>query len=629
MPDDKRRTMQRRSPGFSRRSIASGLERVFGWRLSAFYQHCRVYVRRWRSRLVPYIRPWLEQLRRDPYRVWLRETDRLRAQIGSSGFEATPSQPVLSIVLFVQDPNRKWLDETITSAVRQSSPDWELWLCSVGDAETTLAACEQYTAQDLQIQKDPRIHIGPLLSAPNRALAFDAAFPRTQGKFIGLLDQHDQLAAHACAQVLRHFNANNHDLIYTDEDRLDTRGQRYRPFFKPDWSPDLCLSSLYACRFAVYRRNLIEQANGFCQPAGMLGETCVAYDLLLRCVEQSARVGHIAQVLYHQRDKGEGETRLRHVRAKRTLEVALNRRAEDASVEDGPVPSTFRVRRRLFCSPVVSIIIPTRDQAGFLRRCVQSIESKTTYPAYEILIVDNGSQAQETLAYLATLSHNVMRGDMSDAPFNFARVCNQAATQARGEQVLFLNNDMQVITPEWLEALLEHAQRPEVGAVGAQLLYADQALQHAGVVLGVRDIASHAHKYQPLSRLGYHAFPHIIRNYSAVTAACLMMRKAVYEEVGGMNEDLAVSFNDVDLCLRLQQQGYHIVYTPYAQLYHYESKSRRYQPPRPEEVQYMLDHWGAAIANDPYYNPHLALDREDFSFDIKRARAWMRKQEKA
>ena len=578
---------------------------MFGWRLSAFYQHCRVYVRRWRSRLAPYIRPWLEQLRRDPYRVWVGETDRPQAQIGSSGFDAIPSQPVLSIVLFVQDPNRKWLNETITSIIRQSSPDWEIWLCPIGDAQTTRAACEQYMAQDPeiqkdpQIQKDPRIHIGPLFSAPNRALAFNAAFPQARGVFIGFLGQHDQLAADACAQVLHYFDADDYALIYTDEDRLDARGQRYRPFFKPDWSPDLCLSSVYACRFVVYRRNLVEQAGGVRRPGGMHADGCVAYDLLLRCVEQSSRVGHIAQVLYHQRDEGEGETRLRHARAKRTLEAALNRREEDASVEDGPLLSTFRVRRRLSCSPLVSIIIPTRDQVGFLRRCVQSIESRTTYPTYEILIVDNGSQVQETLAYLATLPHDVMRDDMSDAPFNFARVCNQAAIQARGEQLLFLNNDMEVITPEWLEALLEHAQRPEVGAVGAQLLYADLTLQHAGVVLGVRDIASHAHKYQPLSQLGYQAFPHLIRNYSAVTAACLMLRKAVYEEVGGMNEDLAVTFNDVDLCLRLQQQGYRIVYTPYAKLYHYESKSRWYQPPRSEEVQYMRDHWGGSNRERP------------------------------
>jgi GT2 family glycosyltransferase len=214
-------------------------------------------------------------------------------------------------------------------------------------------------------------------------------------------------------------------------------------------------------------------------------------------------------------------------------------------------------------------------------------------------------------------------------PFNFARLNNRAATLARGEHLLFLNNDVEAMTPEWLEALLEHAQRREVGAVGAQLLYADGSIQHAGVILGVRGVAGHAHKYLPANNEGYFAFPHLIRNYSAVTAACLMIRKAVYAEVGGMDEHLAVTFNDVDLCLRLRAHGYLVVYTPYAQLYHHESRSRWYQPPRAEEVHYMLDRWGTLLARDPYYNPHLTLDREDFGFDLDRARELLRGQQSA
>ena len=221
------------------------------------------------------------------------------------------------------------------------------------------------------------------------------------------------------------------------------------------------------------------------------------------------------------------------------------------------------------------------------------------------------------MRYLGSSTHRVIR---DDGPFNFARLCNRGAAEAQGEQLLFLNNDMEVITPDWLEALLEHAQRPEVGAVGAKLVYADKTIQHAGVVFGMRGVAGHAHKYQPAKRPGYGYFPHLIRNYSAVTAACLMIRKTVYEDVAGMQEQLAVLYNDADLCLRLRQQGYLIVYTPYAELYHHEGRSHWYHPPRPEEVQYMLDHWAPLIAQDPYYNPNLVLDREDFSFDIKRAR---------
>jgi GT2 family glycosyltransferase len=377
------------------------------------------------------------------------------------------------------------------------------------------------------------------------------------------------------------------------------------------------------------------------------------YDLLLRCSERSERIIHVPRILYHKRQaqhelgyrfplpvgEGQGEgahgVRLespdsslsrRHANAKQAVSDALDRREEVATVEDGPAFCTFRVRRCVLGSPLVSIIIPTRDRLSLLRRCLQSIEAQTAYRHYEILVIDNGSRESRTLSYLASLPYRVIQ---DNEPFNFARLNNRAATLARGEHLLFLNNDVEAMTPEWLEALLEHAQRREVGAVGAQLLYADGSIQHAGIVLGVRGVAGHAHKYLPAKSEGYFAFPHLIRNYSAVTAACLMIRKAVYEEVEGMDEHLAVTFNDVDLCLRLRARGYLVVYTPYAQLYHHESRSRWYQPPRAEEVHYMLDRWGTLLARDPYYNPHLTLDREDFGFDLDRAQALLRGQQSA
>jgi GT2 family glycosyltransferase len=359
------------------------------------------------------------------------------------------------------------------------------------------------------------------------------------------------------------------------------------------------------------------------------------YDLLLRCSERSRHIIHVPRILYHKREVRRNappgrlsleqgsqigvpqSTSVAHARAKQAMSDALNRRGEAATVEDGPVPCTFRIRRQVLGLPLVSIIIPTRDRLSLLRRCLQSIEARTAYRHYEILVIDNGSREPRTLSYLASLPYRVIQ---DSEPFNFARLNNRAAALARGEHLLLLNNDVEVITPEWLDALLEHAQRREVGAVGAQLLYADGTIQHAGVVLGVRGIAGHAHKYLPATSEGYFAFPHLIRNYSAVTAACLMLRKPVYEEVGGLDERLAVTFNDVNLCLQLRARGYLVVYTPYACLYHHESRSRWYQPPRAEEVQLMLDRWGNLLASDPYYNRHLTLEREDFSFDLDRAR---------
>ncbi len=235
--------------------------------------------------------------------------------------------------------------------------------------------------------------------------------------------------------------------------------------------------------------------------------------------------------------------------------------------------------------------------------------------------MDNGTEDPESLSYLEQLPHAVV---VDSAPFNFARLCNGSVAHAAGDHLLFLNNDVEVITPDWLEALVEHSQRTGVGAVGAQLLYPDSTLQHAGVTLGVAGVASHAFKYQPSDHLGYYALPHLVRNCSAVTAACAMVPKAVYEEIGGMRQELAVTFNDVDLCLRLQQHGYRIIYTPHARLYHYESKSRWLLPPRHEEKEYMIEHWAEAIENDRFYNRHLTRDWEDFSFDVRRAAEWER-----
>ena len=632
MPSDERGMVAHSASISSRKRIKIRLERIFGWQLSAVYQYSRTYTRRWASRVVAYVAPLLKKIRRDPYLVWVRETsfDRFQdPQTVSKRSSASPPPVLCSLFLVVENPQFAWFEETINSVQCQSFQEWELWLCPANDQEGTLTACTQAQAQDA------RIHVSPVINPPDRGATLDYALSQSSGKYLGLLSQHDQLAPDACARAVAYLQTHECDLLYSDEDCLDAQGRRGAPFFKPDWSPDLCLSSLYACRFGVYRRSLVETVGGFQNGSGgSVEDGCVEYDLLLRCAERSQRVGHIAHVLYHRRSVPEKSARsnpattenLQHVGAKVVLERALQRRGETAAVVDGPELFTFHVRRNIADSPLISIIIPTRDQVGVLRPCIASIEAKSTYTHYEIIIIDNGSRDPETLSYLAELPHHVMR---DAAPFNFSRLCNRAAAQADGQHLLFLNNDVEIITPGWLEALLEQAQRAEVGAVGAQLLYPDQTLQHAGVVLGVRDIASHAHKYQLLSQLGYQAFPHLVRNYSAVTAACMMVRKEVYEEVGGMREELAVTFNDVDLCLRLQQQGYTIVYTPYAKLYHYESKSRWFQPPRAREADYMRGCWGAAITNDPFYNPHLTLDREDFSFDLDRARAWIeRAQEK-
>jgi GT2 family glycosyltransferase len=527
--------------------------------------------------------------------------------------------PKIGVLVVVRDPFSPWLQECISSVRAQWYPQWELWLC-VNDT----AALSNVFLQS-QWRQDGRIKLLATTNTENIVARLNDLISQMSCEFIGFLGQDDTLAPHALYEVVKRLRHEAFDYCYSDEDEIGANGSRSHPFFKPDWSPDLCLSSMYACRFGMYRRSLV-QAIGGLRPEYV---ECLAYDLLLRCTAHSDRIAHIPRVLYHHRLTRTAEVKtsrdatpraltIVHEYAKAALLDVGSRRGETVSIEDGPTPCTFHIRRRIVGEPLVSIIIPTRDRLKLLRPCIESIENRTAYRNYEILVVDNQSQDPQTLAYLASLGHRVIH---FDEPFNFARLNNQAVAEAKGEYVLLLNNDMEIQASGWLTAMLEQAQRKEVGAVGARLLYADGTIQHAGVVLGLLNIAGHAHKYLPSTESGYCFFPHLLRNYSAVTAACLLTRKAVYEEIGGMNERLAITFNDVDFCLRLREKGYLIVYAPHARLYHHESRSRWREPPHEEEVRYMRARWGALLAQDPYYNPHLTLKREDFGFDLRRARS--------
>jgi GT2 family glycosyltransferase len=299
---------------------------------------------------------------------------------------------------------------------------------------------------------------------------------------------------------------------------------------------------------------------------------------------------------------------------KRALTDALQRRAIKGQAESERFFGFYRVRRRINNAAKVSIIIPTRDGFRHLRRSIRSIESKTDYESYEIIIADNGSRSRRMLEYLDQSPHRVIR---YDEPFNFSRLNNLSAREASGKFLLFLNDDTEVISSEWLGALVEQAERPEVGAAGAKLLYRDARVQHAGVILGVRGVAGHAHRYvDGFNVSGYLNYPNVIRNYSAVTAACMITRRDLFDEIGGFDEeDLPVSYNDVDFCLRLRARGYLIVFTPYALLYHHESATRglnRY----PKEEALLRERWPNELASDYYYNPNLTKEREDFSIDF-------------
>ena len=376
----------------------------------------------------------------------------------------------------------------------------------------------------------------------------------------------------------------------------------------------------YVSHFSVYRRTLVERAGGFRK--GLEGSQ--DYDLVLRVTELTTRIGHIPKALY---SWSQAPTSVAsdpdakpyaHEAGRRALQDAMARRGIEGEVIDGyGAPYRYRVRRSIIGHPTVSIIIPTRDNYQQLSRCIASIEHGTDYRNFEIIIVDNESTDARTVEFHTNSPYRVVR---SAGPFNFARMNNEAAAAARGEHLLFLNDDTEAIAAGWLESMLEHSQRREVGAVGARLLFPNGTLQHAGVVLGIRGNAGHPFRGFPGDHPGYYDFARVIRNFSAVTAACLMTRKAVFEEVNGFDDRLFdVSYNDVDLCLRLRSRGYLVVYTPYAVLYHHQSAARgEYDPNRDRTCEERLhERWQRIFEDgDPYYNPNLTLTRFDYSLRV-------------
>jgi len=524
-------------------------------------------------------------------------------------------RPVISIVMPVYNIEEKYLVKAIESVRSQTYERWELCICDdASTAEHIKPLLQKYAAKDKRIKVTYREKNGGIVKASNDALAM------CQGAYVGLLDNDDELAITAFYEVVKAVQEKKFDLVYTDEDKLELDGRRSEPAFKPDWSPDLLLSCNYISHFGVYRRKLLQEIGGFRE--GFDGSQ--DYDLVLRFTEKATDIKHIAKVLYHWR-KIPGSTAVdveakpyAYEAAKRALADALKRRKIEAKVTEGLWKGSYHVERQAKDQPLVSIIIPFKDKKDILKVCVDSIFKKTTYKNFELILVDNQSTLLETEEYLKTLAGNEkIRILKYDKPFNFSAINNYAVRFAKGEILLLLNNDTEVIAPNWIESMLEHANRPEVGAVGAKLLYPNNTIQHAGVLIGLNGLAGHAFSRLDSEDHGYVGLVNVVRNYSAVTAACVMVRKSVYLEVGGLDENhLAVAFNDVDFCLRLREKGYLIVYTPYAVLYHHESLSRGFDV-NLEEIKYMRDRYATLLKKgDPYYNPNLTRERPDFSLRL-------------
>ncbi len=533
-------------------------------------------------------------------------------------------KPLISVIVPVYNPEEKFLRQAIASVIKQAYPNWEL--CLADDCSTkpyVRSILEEYAQQDERIKVVFRSENGHICHTSNSALEI------ATGEYIALLDHDDLLPPHALARVAELLNEHPEaDFIYSDEDKIDDNHIYQSPFFKPDWCPDSFLARMYTCHLGVYRRSLVNSVGNF--RVGFEGSQ--DYDLVLRITEKTNNIFHIPDILYHWRIHLQSTASDSNVKpyaadaAKKAIAEAIERRGEPGKITTQvSFPGVYRVRYQIEEQKLVSIIIPTKDLADTLDVCLKSIFAQTTYSNYEVVVIDNNSTEEKTAKCLADWQKQQPQRFRSIAyhvPFNYSAINNYAVQQVKGDYLLFLNNDIEVITKGWLTAMVEQAQRKSIGAVGSLLLYPDDTIQHAGVVVGLGGVAGHSHKHLHVSQPGYMFQVVSTNNYSAVTGACLMCRRSVFAEVQGFEEDLAIAFNDVDFCLKIASKGYNNIYLPHVVLYHYESKSRGYEN-TPEkqarfakEVNYMKQKWQPVCLHDPCYSPNLTKNHENYSINV-------------
>jgi O-antigen biosynthesis protein len=544
-------------------------------------------------------------------------------------------RPLISVVMPVYETPERVLLEAIDSIRNQLYPYWELCIADDASRAPHVAnALNLMAVADSRIKWIRRDRNGHISAASNSALTL------ASGDFVALMDHDDLLPRHALYEVAVALNRNPLlDIIYSDEDQIDGTGRRFQPYFKTDWNIDLLLGHNMISHLGVYRRTLLERVGGFRE--GFEGSQ--DYDLALRCADATtpARICHIPSVLYHWRQdhrtvsfsgKQQAECSAAALRA---IGDHLDRRGEGGEVKSHPVlPDWSRVVRPVPApAPLVSLIVPTHDRADLLGKCIEGLINRTDYPAIEVLVVDHASQLPETLSLFEKLKLDPRVRILHHAGrFNYSAINNMAVAEAKGSIIGLINNDVDVINPDWLSEMVSLAVLDGVGAVGAKLIYPDGRVQHGGVVLGVGGVANHFNHGISRRATGYYGRNLLVSSVSAVTGACLVVQKSVFEEVGGLNErDLSVAFNDVDFCLKLRNKGYRNIWTPHAELYHYESASRGTED-TPEksarfesEIKYMRDTWGPELECDPFHNDNFST-KNGISFQLslppRRQKTW-------
>lgn len=546
-----------------------------------------------------------------------------KAQLRKQRCYRFPEGKTFSIVVPLYNTPPRFLQEMIQSVLNQTYGNWELCMADGSDAEHAYVGeiCREYA------QNDARIKYKKLKKNLGISGNTNACLDMATGDYIGLFDHDDLLHPAALFEMMRTIQKTGADFLYTDENTFhNTPNDAFCPHYKPDYAPDTLRTNNYICHFTVFSKALLKEVGGFRSQF----DGSQDYDMVLRLTEKAKKIVHIPEILYYWR--AHKNSVAQEVSAKPyVIEAAqgairehLARVGLEGTVENTCVPSMYRVRYALNGHPLVSIVIANRNHASDLKTCIASIYSKTSYPNFEIIVVENNSDEAAIWDYYQELSEKaqakIVTWNAPDGAFNYSALNNFGVSHCRGEYYILLNNDVEIISEDWIQEMLMFAQREDVGAVGAKLYYPDDTIQHAGVGLGIMGVAAHYHRGFPRSHPGYMGRLIYAHNLSAVTAACMMVPKRVWEAVEGLDESFAVAFNDVDLCMRIRKAGYLIVWTPYAELYHYESKSRGMDNTSEKrkrfegEVNRFQERWKKELAaGDPYYNPNLSLDREDFS----------------
>lgn len=585
-----------------------------GWRYMKHYGIKGFWIRlheRFEPEEVPY-GPW--------YEAYIPTEEELEAQRKKKWSYA----PKISIAVPAYKTPELFLRQLIQSLQDQTYDNWELCIANASPQDASV----EYVLKSCSAM-DSRIVWKKLKENRGISENTNEAFAMATGDYVGLLDHDDLLAPNALYEIAAALEKEPEtEVIYTDEDKV--RGEQlehFQPHLKPDFNEDLLRSNNYICHFFVVKRTLLQKVGGMRKEF----DGAQDYDFIFRCTEAAGKICHIPEILYHWRTHEAStadnpQSKLYAFEAgKRAIEENLKRRGLQGEVSHTKDYGFYRVKYAVQGEPLVSIIIPNKDAKTDLEKCIRSVKEKSSYKNYEILIVENNSETEEIFAYYKELSKDpAIRLLKWKKEFNYSAINNFAAKKARGEYLLFLNNDTEVITEDWIQELLGICQRPGTGAVGARLYYGDHTIQHAGTVIGIGGIAGHMFVNLPGERTGYMHKAALIQDLSAVTAACMLVKREAFEKVGGFEEQLSVAFNDVDLCLRLREKGCLVVYNPYAELYHYESKSRGAEDSKEKvrrfqsEIEFMRCRWEKLLkAGDPYYNKNLSLTKWNYSLRPK------------